>query len=319
MNPSKLADSILKKIEIEAITPRSKYYFYLWNFLFWGLFALAIVLGSVSFAVVLYALFNTDFAIGEYVESGNLVTQWIAFLPLVWVLLIGLAVGLGMAGLKHTKRGYRIALVTLVGGNILGSVALGSGLYAAGGAEVIEQTLEERVPFYVSAREKHLDFWGNPRDSGRLAGKVIAVDEEMKTMTIEGLRGEEWTLSYGEEYPLKMAPAIGSTFKAKGRPDGKNFKPDRMRPAPNQDHMQGRVKKYLERNPELRAKAEEKLTPETKAELDRVRASDQRPSRELQQKIRSEINQNTTEAERRALGGPLREAGNRQMRQGALE
>ena len=302
MNPSKLADIILKKIETEAITPKSKLYFYLRNFLVWGLFTLATLLGAISFAVILYALFNTDFAIGEFVESKNLVAHWISFLPLLWVLIIGLAVGLGISGLKHTKRGYRIALVTLVGSNVLGSAVLGTGLYAAGGAEIIEQAIEEKVPFYKSAREKQLDFWGNPRDKGRLAGKVISVNESNSTMTIEGIRGEEWTVPYGVNYPLKTAPAVGSFFKAKGRLEDGNFKPERMRPAPNQNKMHDQVKNYLERNPEFRSKFESKLSPTTKSALEATRANGDRPSSELQQKIRSEIRANTPEAERPARG-----------------
>jgi len=148
MNPSKLADDILKKIKEEHIEPRSKYYFYAKNILFWGLFAAAIILGAISFAIVLYASFNTDFAIGQFVETEELLEQWLTLLPLLWMLFIGIAVGVGIVGLKHTKRGYRIALLTLVGSNVLASVVLGTGLYAAGGAEVIEETLEEKVSFY---------------------------------------------------------------------------------------------------------------------------------------------------------------------------
>ena len=138
MNPSKLADEILKKIKNEAIQPRSKWFFLAKNISFWALFAVATGFGAVSFAVILYATLNIDFNIGDFLENENLITYWITFLPLMWMLLVGVAVGLGIAGLKHTNRGYRIAAVTLIGSNVLGSVVLGSGFEVAHVAAMTE-------------------------------------------------------------------------------------------------------------------------------------------------------------------------------------
>ena len=307
MNPSKLADEILKKIKNEAIQPRSKWFFLAKNISFWVLFGVATGFGAVSFAVILYATLNIDFSIADFLENENLITYWITFLPLMWILLIGVAVGLGIAGLKHTNRGYRIAAVTLIGSNVLGSVVLGSGLYAAGGAEIIEQTLEANIPLYQSTREKHLDFWGHPREKGRLAGKVTAVDELNQTMTIKGLRGEMWVLPYGENHPLTTAPEVGSIFKAKGKFEDEKFKPERMRPAPNQERLQKRVEDYMDRNPELRAKAKSRLSPTTKAELDSIRSRGERPNRDLREKMRNEIITNTPADQRQDLGERFKE------------
>lgn len=314
MNPSKLAGNILKKIESENITPRSKYIFIAKNIIFWGLFLLALGVGAISFAIILYAMLHTDFAIGDFVETQSLLSQWISLLPLLWMLCIGIAVGLGIYGLKHTKRGYRIALITLIGGNVFTSIALGSGLYATGGAEIIEDTLEANFESYQSVREKHQRFWGYPESKGRLAGKVIAVNETKSLMTLEGPRGNQYQVPYGENFPLKEAPAIGTILKMKGRLEaGTKFKPNRLRRAEGQERMQKRIEEYLQRNPEIRAAAEAKLSPATKSELDATRNRGERPTPELRERIRTEIEQNTTLEERAAVKdkilekAPLRE------------
>lgn len=307
MNPSKLAGNILKKIERENITPRSKYIFIVQNIAFWSLFILALLLGAISFSVVLYATLHTDFAIGEFVEQSSLISQWFSLLPLLWMLCIGLAIGLGIYGLKHTKRGYKIALFTLIGGNILTSIALGSGLYVAGGAEVIEDTLEDNFKGYESVREKHQRFWGNPEAEGRLAGKVIAVNKVESLMTLEGPRGQQYQIPYGNNFPLKEAPEVGTVLKMRGHLEaGMKFRPDRMKRSDRQDQMQRRIEDYLRRHPEVRAATEAKLSPATKAELDASRSNGARPNPELREKIRAEIEQNTTTEERESMEEKVR-------------
>lgn len=289
MNPSKLADSILNKIENENLKPRSKYYFVFRNFTFWGLFSLALLLGSISFAIIIYAAVNTDFSIGEFVEGKALISQWLNLLPLLWFLIIGIAIGLGIVGLKHTKRGYRIALVTLIAGNIFGSVALGSGLYAVGGASVIENTLDSKVERYKSVREKYQQFWGRPEIRGLLAGQVTDVDETRQLISIEGPRGNSFQVPYGEAFPLKTTPEIGSMLKMKGRLENNTFRPERIKRAPRHQQIQQRIENFRSRQLDPNQRRTVPLAPDTKQAIREHWSNGERLSPELRNKIRMEF------------------------------
>jgi len=308
MNPSKLTNSILQKIEQEKITPRSKGYFMAKNWSFWSLFILSVLVGAASFAVILFALNHTDFAISEFVESEEVLTHWLTLLPVIWIFAIGVAVGIGMVGLKHTKRGYRIALFGLIGSNILGSLFLGGGIYAAGGGEIIEEVLEEHVAAYEGVRKKHQRFWGAPEDTGRLAGKITSFDPDTQTLTLEDPQGKEWTVPYAEaKQPQDFAPQVGGHIKMRGQVEDGEFKPQGVRPGGGrQQRIHKRIDDHFKRRPELRRNLETKLEPETRAALEASRERGERPTPELREQIRTEIRTNTTPTERRELKQEIR-------------
>ena len=310
MNPSKLADSILKKIEQDKITPRSKFFFWAKNISFWALFTLAIMAGAISVAVILYATGNTDFAVSEFVEQEEILEHWLTLLPIIWILLVGIAIGIGMVGLKHTKRGYRIALFTLIGSNVLGSLLLGSGLYAAGGGEIIEEVLEEHVEIYQGVRKKHQKFWGNPERTGRLAGRIKSIDKESQILTLEGPFGRTWEVPYDEARPPNDTEIeVGNLFKMRGKVETEGrFKPRGLKPAHRQERLHRKAEDHLRRNPQLRRKFEQKLNPETREKLKDLKASGQRPDRKMREQIRQEVRANTTPEERDELHDSILES-----------
>jgi len=304
MNPTKLSDSILKRIENEEIKPRSKWYHRVRYGSFWGIFAIMLVLGALSFAVMLFALFNTDFEIFDYVETSGLM-QLIALMPFIWMFIIGLAIGLGVWGIKHTKHGYRMALLFVFGGNVLGSMLLGSVVYGIGGGEMIEEIVEETIPHYESVREKHERFWGNPAENGRLAGLVEEIDTEKGTVTINGPRGREWEIPLERLQAAGVKIEVGQPIKMKGEiSEQKRFQPDRAKTAPRQERMHRKIKERFKKNPDLRAKFEAKLSPETRATLETLKGTGERPDPALREQIREEIEANTTLKERMEILPP---------------
>lgn len=263
MNPTKLADTILNRIEQEKIQPRSKWYYRFRYGSFWTLFGLMLILGALSFAVIIFAVRNTDFEIFEYVESNGW-QQLLGLMPLLWMLLIGLAIGLGIWGLKHTKHGYRLALLVVLAGNVFGSLLLGTLVYSAGGGEVIEEIIETRIPIYESVREKHERFWGRPEDTGRLAGLVQSIDTEAGTMTVSGPRGRQWDIELQDaRLPENFVPQIGQPIKMKGqvRATGQ-FQPARVKPAQRQEKINRKIQERFRQNPALRDRAKERTKPE---------------------------------------------------------
>lgn len=288
----KLTSSIIDRIETENIKPRSKWYYRALYSGFWFVFASTLVLGALSFAVILYAITHTDFDISSYVDGGQL-AHLMTLMPLVWALLVGLAIGLGIWGLRHTKRGYRLAIVSVFLGNLLGSVLLGTIVYGAGGGEMIEDIVEAKVPHYQSVREKHERFWGNPDKTGRLAGVVQSIDEGNQVVTVEGPRGRTWEISTNRLKHFDMEIEVGQPLKMRGTQEGqRGFMPEVMKGAHKQRRMHRKIQKRFERNPELRAKFEAALEPATREALQDAKENGERPSKDLRQKIRQEIKQN---------------------------
>jgi len=259
MNPTKLTDSIINQIKEEKIKPRSKWYYRARYGGFWGLFTIMLILGALSFAVMLFAVQHTDFEVLDYVDNGGL-TQLLTLMPFVWVLLVGIAVGLGVWGLKHTKRGYRLALLLIFGGNILGSMLLGTLVYGAGGGEIIEEIVEEKVPAYQSVREKHERFWGNPEKTGRLAGIVQSINEENEVVTVEGPRGRTWEIPINRLKHFDIKIEVGQPIKMRGTQEGqRGFMPEVLKPAHKQRRLQRKIKKRFEKNPRLRERFKERM------------------------------------------------------------
>ncbi len=305
MTKKSLKDSILNQIEKDNIKPRSKWYFFGKNLAFWGFFVTAIIFGSISFAVILFALQTTDFDILDYLHDSEGLSQLLVLMPFVWVLIIGMAIGMGIWGLKHTKKGYRIALVTLVGTNILGSIFFGSLVYGAGGGEVIEEVLEEKFSFYEGTRKKHQRFWGRPEDTGRLAGMITEIDEENKHLTLTDPHGKSWEIPYEN---LPHQPRVGTPIKMRGEinEDGE-FIPKKMKKAERQERIHRKIEDHFRRHPELRQKIEDRISPETKQEIESYREQKKPLPPELRGKIFQEVQQNTPEEEKQEIREAMKE------------
>ncbi len=297
MNKSKLSKSILKRIETENIQPTSKWYFVFKNLSFWIFFALAMMVGAISFSIMVYALQNTDFEMLQYLEESEGLSEILAMMPFLWVFAIGMATGIGIWGLKNTKRGYRIAIFGLIGSNILGSMFLGSLVHGVGGGEYIEEILEEKVEFYEGVRKKHQKFWGNPEVTGRLGGIVQSVDKTTQTMTISGPRGRTWEVKVEDsKYPIE----IGKPIKMKGQfTPGGQFKPAHIKPALRHEKMHRKIKRHFEKNPELREKVKSFLPPETQEKFKTLENKDISPAQ--RHEIMREVRQTLTPAQREEI------------------
>jgi len=292
MNQLKLSESILKKIKQEKITPRSKYFFIFKNISFWMLFILAIILGAISFSIILFSLKNTDFDIFDSLCETTGISHLLNLLPLLWILFIGIAIGLGIWGLQHTKRGYKIALSIILGGNILGSIFLGSFVYGMGGGEKLEEIFEDKIPIYQGIRKKHQKIWGHPEVSGRLAGMVESVNKENQTLILSDPYGRTREINYKNSQNFE--PQVGQVIKMKGQIDknGK-FSIQRIRQARRQKKIQQKIRQYFKKHPELKRKFKQRvfkhLSPKTQQKIKKIHQQGKNISPNFRRKIRQEI------------------------------
>ncbi len=197
--------NILGKIKKEKIKPISK-----WNFIFkrsfiWSLFGVSIILGGFAFGSILAQISNTEWDIHTRV-SDSFASFVFMTLPYLWIVFMLGFSALAYYYLRHTSKGYRYNTVILINSSLLISVLFGSSLYATGISHKIENTFQEKIPFYREVLDPRARHWKNP-EKGLLAGKVLEIvnDEEIKIMDI---KKQIWNVDISDaivekEIPLK--------------------------------------------------------------------------------------------------------------------
>jgi len=184
----KKSQKLFNKITAEQIKPNPRWHFVLQNFVFWNVFIIFAVFGSVAFSIILYATAESDFNLLSF--SGSKIKFLFSVLPLLWILFLGIFLIISIFGIRHTKTGYRYPFLKILSFNILLSIFLGALFVYTGGAKTMEQIFAKNVPVYKSVEENRVLRWSNP-ENGFLSG-VILENKNEKTILIEDFNGTKW-------------------------------------------------------------------------------------------------------------------------------
>ncbi|MDP3976199.1 MAG: hypothetical protein Q8P95_04770 [bacterium] len=199
-----LSEDILRKIKEKAITPRPAWHFWLKNSIFWSIFSVCVLVGAKAVAMSTYALIETDFELlfrfthHPFWAMGRL-------FPAGWIILFLLFIIMALAGLQHTRNGYKWSAGKLIGINLLISLLLGLSAYAAGTPEQFEQFIHRRAPYIPHNEGSKEQVWSQPEE-GRLAGTIISITDG-QILLLDDFAQRQWTVEYGDsEYrgPVKM-------------------------------------------------------------------------------------------------------------------
>lgn len=191
----KTSQKLLEKIQASKITQRSRLEFVLKNSLFWTLFVLSIIIGGLSFSVILFVLSETEFDVLSQINDSR-VELFIGILPFFWVISCIIFLLISIFGIRHSKIGYRYSPFWVFGNNIILSITLGASFFFAGGAEKIEQIFAENIPIYESVEEEKIAIWSMP-EQGFLSGTIIEkrIDEK-KILTIKDFNGKKLEIDF---------------------------------------------------------------------------------------------------------------------------
>ncbi|MCF7905734.1 hypothetical protein K9L63_00895 [Candidatus Gracilibacteria bacterium] len=194
MNPQKLSESVLKKIQKENITPTGRWYFIFKNIGFWAVFNLSVLLGAVGVSVIIFAVLETDFDLFSHLRGSGW-SLWLSLLPIFWLIFFVTFSGVALWGMQHTRKGYRIPTFRLLGLNLILSIVLGFVFYNVGGAEKFETIFAENVPLYKSFHQRRNTRWMHPEE-GRLAGEILELRKN-KILILNSFDRSTWTVDYG--------------------------------------------------------------------------------------------------------------------------
>ena len=169
--------NILAEIKKQDITPIPKWRFLLKNYGIWAIFALLMVLGSLSVSVVIFMLTDHDWDIYQYLHK-SLFEYILIAIPYFWLLFILGFLAFAYYDLRKTDRGYKYSFVKIGSINIVFSVLLGTVFFYAGLGSKIDQVFANNFPYYQNIhRNVGQRIWQNP-ENGLLTGRVVSFQDD---------------------------------------------------------------------------------------------------------------------------------------------
>lgn len=203
MTDRDLSRDILQKIREDNVTPKPRWEFLLKNSAIWTAGITSLIIGGFATSIIIYGLRNDDF--DALTETGDSALETILIaLPYFWLLLLAIFIFIAHYNYKHTKRGYRNKLSTVLIASVLISVALGIIFYDLGAGKAIDRLLSENAPPYAQYVHPRVQIWIQP-EKGRLAGFVIERKDE-QTFIIHDFQKHDWTVTTKQPIPHELIP-----------------------------------------------------------------------------------------------------------------
>jgi len=179
-----------KKIKEKHLEPKSKYSFILKNYLFWSLAILAIIIGALAIAIIIFFLYNQDWTL--YFKYASFIQILYFSLPYLWFAILLILISLAYFNFRKTEFGYRYSLKKLILIYFASSIILGSLFYSLGFAQVLDRTFDQKLPFYTNLHQRCSWFWQNPQE-GRLSGEIIEITNPNQ-FRLKDLKDKHWTI-----------------------------------------------------------------------------------------------------------------------------
>lgn len=212
-----LAKRVLSRITEERLAPRPRWEFLFKNYLFWGLGALAVLLGALASSAMIFEIENVDWRLAP-VTHTSFFSFFLDAAPLLWVGVLALFLFLGYANVRRTNHGYRYSLATIALGAILTSLALGSALYLTGFGSVVEEVAGDYPPFHSPILVREHSWWLSP-ESGLLGGRVVSVAPGISSFELLDFNGTSWRIDGSDLRTSDLATvARGGVVRVVGVP-----------------------------------------------------------------------------------------------------
>ena len=207
-------DKLIERIKSDNITPKPKWYFSLKNALVWSLYFIFILIGAISFSIILFAIQQTDFELLSHIGHSKL-EALLSILPYIWLIsLVGFIAG-SIYSIYNSKRGYKFAFSKIIAFSVGLSMVAGTIFFISGGASWFEEAFALRVGFYESIQKKKERIWQNPA-KGNIAGTIDRVEDNEIEMT--DLDNHKWTIDLdGVFIPRAVFLEKGEKIKVSGK------------------------------------------------------------------------------------------------------
>ncbi len=207
-------DELLKKIQNEEIKQTPKWQFDLMNISSIAFFLLFVVIGAISFSIILFSIQQTDFELLSHMGHSKL-EAFLSILPFIWlVLLVAFVLG-SIYALYKSKKGYKFTFTKLIGFSVGLSVLFGTMFFIGGGAGWFENAFALRAGFYESIQNKKEKIWQNP-DKGNIAGYIQNTNGHI--IELKDFDGKLWEIDIDTAFiPPSVFLEKGEKIKVSGK------------------------------------------------------------------------------------------------------
>jgi hypothetical protein len=237
------AKELIEAIKKKDIKPTPKWKYSIKNILIWIGFLFSVLLGAISFSVILFAIQQADFHLLAHMAHSR--TEFLlGLLPFLWIISLVIFLILAIFSIKYSWKGYKFSIARLVLINAAISMLIGTACFISGGAEQLESAFAVTVKSYDSIEERKMVMWSRPEE-GYLSGIVLYVDD--LEMTIEAFDKQDWQIDISDAF---ISPRLflesGEKIKILGnQKKGYRFIADEVRPwgGRNQGFGKGKGKK----------------------------------------------------------------------------
>lgn len=188
-----LSETVLGKIKKEQISPVPRWLFLFKNYAFWSLLFLSMLLGSMSFSVIIHIAGSGDFDILNHLR-GSILTSGFMLLPLFWLISLVLFALVAYFNWKHTRHAYRFKRRWIFLSGFFSSLLFGYIFYVSGLGKFIDLLMVRSVQYYGNSKHKaRVELWQQP-ESGLLIGRIVDVKEGEEELIVEDGKGNDWVI-----------------------------------------------------------------------------------------------------------------------------
>ncbi len=234
---AQISKKVLEKIEEENIRPYPKQYFILKRSVVWILFAISVLLGSISNGLIIYYLEHAEWELFPHFRHNPL-TFLLMIVPLVWVVFFSGFAFLIYFYFRRTKKGYRYSTFLVISASLILSLLGGIFFQQIGLVKKVDAYFAKTVSFYRGVQDRKIDIWTSP-ERGLLAGKIIEILPDAK-LRLKDFKGHIWEIDISQTiWRGRLRPQKNLEIKLLGHLIGKSrFKADEIR------RWMGRGKRY---------------------------------------------------------------------------
>ena len=223
-----IAEKIVNKIKNDNIQPRSKWTFTYKEWLRWTIYFLFILMGSISFSIILFAISVNGFDLLQHFKH-SILESVLVLVPIMWLSTMIFFLGVSILSVMGTGRAYKYSFGKWMSLSTGISLAIGTLFFMTGGAKWLEHKFETNIESYESLLEKKTAIWSQP-SLGTLSGEIVSVEDDFIVM--KDWKGKIWNIESKTSF---IAPAVdmvsGSLIKLNGIiMSDSTFRAEKIRP-----------------------------------------------------------------------------------------
>jgi hypothetical protein len=208
-----MASLVLSRIESEGVAPLPRAHFILRERVVWGVGVLAVLLGALGCAAIIYTARNAEWELYE-ATNDNVLTFAFDVMPYTWIVALLAFVMLAYESVRYTKRGYRYSIPVLTLMSVSASVCVGVLFYAVGVGPFVDAKIGAGIPLHRSLAENTLRLWDKPA-RGVVSGVVTEVGEAGDYFTLRSPSNVLHTIRMDDLDPeSRTGVVVGSSIRA---------------------------------------------------------------------------------------------------------